>query len=88
MEKPSRPLWLIISLLVITLVPLSFTPALFAALPAAPGALSALTKLFPLANVAYSVCAYLCWPERKTLSLILTAMSILTSAALIIPLFF
>ncbi len=80
-------LWLAIAI-VLSVCPIGFFPAMLSALPEeSTSMLTLLVKLYPVAVLGYALCAWLCRRDRLTLAWILGTMSLLTSAALVVPLF-
>jgi len=73
---------------ILTVLPALMVPHLIGAIPAqdAGTTLTTLIKLYPAACLGYAICATLSYRERPVLAWILIVMSLLTSAALILPL--
>lgn len=79
------PRWFTL-LCIITVLPIGFTPALIAS--AHRGSpMGTLSLLFPIFLVASACLSWRCYRDRRDLAWILLAMSLLTSLAMILPLF-
>ena len=79
----SRNGWLIAGI-VVSLLPIGAYPAMVGALGTGED-VTTLVKLYPAALVGYALCAWLCRRDRIVLSWILVALSLLSSASLLVP---
>lgn len=78
----------LIAAIIVSILPIGFFPQMLEALPPdASGQLLLLVKLYPVAVLGYALCAFLCGRQRVWLAWILVVLSLLTSAALVVPLF-
>lgn len=86
MNTTPRPWWLAL-IVIVLLLPAFAIPELLTMQAADagnpnPGAVRALTWIFPLVCVAYAILIWLSWPTRPFISWMLIVMSALTSAAI------
>ncbi|MCH5221935.1 MAG: hypothetical protein J1F05_06415 [Muribaculaceae bacterium] len=75
-----KPLWIKILIIAVSLPVVAF-PALLSRCPDSNEAIM-LLRFYPLYVVAAAICAFLCWPKRKEVTIILLVLMALTHAAM------
>ena len=78
--KPRRPWWFTLIVILAVIVPCVIPWAM--TFDIEDGTLRMLIKLFPAYLILSGVCAWLAYPQRQTLSWILIALMLLSSASL------
>lgn len=78
---------LLLAAIILSCLPVFAWPLLLDAFPTElADDMRLLVKLYPVALFGYGICAWLCRRDRQYLSWILIALSLLTSAAIFLPL--